>query len=46
MGMAYSTYGGENMCITGLWWGDLREGDHLKDINVDGKIMLKWIFET
>jgi hypothetical protein len=30
---------------TGFVWGDLREGDHLGDPGVDGRIILKWIFE-
>jgi hypothetical protein len=30
---------------TGLWWGNLREGDHLEDPSVDRRIILKWIFE-
>jgi hypothetical protein len=30
---------------TGLWWGNLREGDHLIDPGVDRMILLKWIFE-
>jgi hypothetical protein len=29
----------------GFWWGNLREGDHLKKPGVDGRITLKWIFE-
>jgi hypothetical protein len=26
---------------TGFWSGDLREGDHLEDLGVDGRIILK-----
>jgi hypothetical protein len=30
----------------GFWWGHLRDGDHLGDPDVDGRIILKWIFKT
>jgi len=29
---------------TGFWWGNLRERDHLGDPDLDGKIILRWIF--
>jgi hypothetical protein len=29
----------------GFWWGNLREGDHLEESGVDGRIMLRLIFE-
>jgi hypothetical protein len=28
----------------GLWWGNMRERDHLEDPGVDGRIMLGWMF--
>jgi hypothetical protein len=27
-----------------FWWGDLRERDHLEDLGVDWKMILKCIF--
>jgi hypothetical protein len=42
MGGACSTYGGKEVRI-GFCWGDLREGDHLGDTDVDGRIILTWI---
>jgi hypothetical protein len=30
---------------TGFQWGDLREGDHLRDSGVDGRIIVKRIFK-
>jgi hypothetical protein len=29
----------------GFWWGDLEKKDHLADLDVDGSIILKWIFK-
>jgi hypothetical protein len=27
------------------WWEKLRKGDHLEHSDLDGRIILKWIFE-
>ena len=29
---------------TEFWWGNLREGDHLENLAIGGRIVLKWIF--
>jgi hypothetical protein len=29
---------------TGIWWGNLRERGYLADPDIDGRIILKWIF--
>jgi hypothetical protein len=39
-----STDGGEREAYTGFWWVNLKEGDHLEDPGVDGRIILRWIF--
>ena len=31
---------------TGYWWGNLRERDHLEDLDIDCRIILRWIFRT
>ena len=35
---------GRGQVCTRFWWGDLREGDHLEDAGIEGRIILKWIF--
>jgi len=35
---------GRGEVCTGFWWGNLREKDHWGDPDVDGKIILRWIF--
>ena len=30
---------------TEFWWGNLREGDHLEEPGIEGRIILKWILE-
>jgi hypothetical protein len=36
--------GGE--AYTGFWWGNLREGNHLGGPDLDGRIILRWIFRN
>jgi hypothetical protein len=30
---------------TGFWWGDLRERDHVEDLDVDGRSILRWVLK-
>jgi hypothetical protein len=36
---------GYRISYTEFWWGYLRERYHLEDPDVDGRIILKWIFK-
>jgi hypothetical protein len=36
---------GKREVDTGFWWGDMREGDHLGDPGIDGRIILKWVLK-
>ena len=29
----------------GFWWGNLKERYHLGDQDVDGRIILRWVFK-
>jgi len=35
---------GGDEAYTGFWWGNMRERDHVEDPDVDGRIILRWIF--
>jgi hypothetical protein len=35
---------GRGEVCTGFWWGSLRERDNWGDPDVDGRIILRWIF--
>jgi hypothetical protein len=42
---ACSTYGEKKGCIQNFGGETLGEGDHLRDPDVDGRIILNWIFK-
>jgi len=35
---------GRREVYTGFWCGNLKEGDHFEDPDVDARKMLRWIF--
>jgi hypothetical protein len=44
MGLGMWRVWGRGEVCTGFWCGSLRERDHWGDPDVDGKIILRWIF--
>jgi hypothetical protein len=44
MGWICSTYGGRE-ARKGVWWGHLTERDHLEDLSIDLKMILKWLLK-
>jgi len=45
MGGAYGMHGDRRRVYT-FWFGNLREADHLEDLCVDGRIILKLILKS
>jgi hypothetical protein len=43
MGM-WHVWGKGEVCA-GFWWGNLKERDHLEDLDVDGRMILKLILK-
>jgi hypothetical protein len=44
MGGACDAYYVRKEVCTGCWWGNMRERSHWGDPDVDGRIILRWIF--
>jgi hypothetical protein len=36
---------GRGEMLTGFWWGNLKERDHVENPGIDGRIILKWTLE-
>ena len=45
IGRACSVHGGREKVNTGFWWGNLRERDHLEEVSLDWRVILKRIFK-
>jgi hypothetical protein len=45
MSRACSTHGDEEVYMQDFWCGSQRERDHQKDLEVDDRLILKWILE-
>jgi len=42
-GCMWRVWGERRKVHTGFWCGNLREGNHLEGISLNGRIILKWI---
>ena len=36
---------GDRRGVYRIWWGGLVERDHLEDLHIDGRVILRWIFK-
>jgi len=46
MAEACSTHREKERCVQGFWCGNLKERDHLEDLGIDARIILKCIFKN
>jgi hypothetical protein len=46
MGRTCGTYGREERCIQGFSGRNTREGDHLENPGLNGRIIIKWILRS
>ena len=45
MGGACGTYGGKDKYVQDFWWGNLKDRNHLEDLDIDGIIISRWILK-
>jgi hypothetical protein len=40
------TYGTMGVKVAWSWWGNPKKRDQLEELSLDGRIILKWIFQN